>query len=122
MIQEDLSDDNYQRIDDKQIGQDIMLADLDSCKKSIGKSLIPMWRQLTELKHQKVKVPKFLNKMLGSYLGLRVYSKFISFEEFTENSKNSESEDIDPELIEKEDFDNMVGVLSRLYISNSIEN
>ena len=59
---------------------------------------------------------------MGSYLGLRVYSKFISEKEFTENSKIIESEDIDPELIEKEDFDNMVGVLSKLYISNNIEN
>jgi len=43
MNQEDLADDGYQRMDDKQIENDIYLIDLEKCKKYIGNSLTTTW-------------------------------------------------------------------------------
>ena len=57
---------------------------------------------------------------MGSYLERKVYTKHIGYQELTDNSI---SKDSDPETIESdEDFDKMVGVLSKLYLKNSAEN
>ena len=51
---------------------------------------------------------------MGSYLERKVYTKHICYQELTENSI---SKDSDPETIESDDdFDKMIGVLSKLYL------
>ena len=56
---------------------------------------------------------------MNKYLERRVYTKFISYQEF--NSSIS-CEEQDEDAIEERDFEIMVDFLSKLYISDSNSN